>query len=430
MYSHGEISESAMKVIGLVVAFACCLCGLALGQSTETVLYSFNAYPTDGTYPSGGLLFDSTGNIYGVTEGGGQNCQSDGGCGTVYELSPSVGGGWTETILYNFCSQGPQCSDGSIPYAGLIMDKAGNLYGTTSSGGSADFGTVYRLSPPSSGNGSWTKTVLWSFSRAPDNGFNPEYGKLNMDAAGNLYGTTTKGGATGHGIVFELSPQPGGSYSFSILHSFSGEDGALPQYGVAIDTDGNLYGTTVFGGIGRSICKVGCGVVFELSPSGGTWQETVLYQFNGVVGQYPISPISIDQFGDLYGTFQLGGGGSCILGSCGGVFELVPGTGNHGKEYTFYFNGTEDQTDGNPASGVLVGSNHTVYGTVGYIAGGNAYQLHYGQETILYNFCSLPNCADGSGPSFGTIIEHDGLLYGNTLQGGAHGLGVVYSLTK
>ena len=137
------------------------------------------------------------------------------------------------------------------------MDGAGNLYGTTASGGSGGVGTVFRLSPPSNG-GSWTYTVLWNFAmRVLIMADIPGYGKLNMDVSGNIYGTTILGGAKDLGVVFELSPLVDGTYTFSILHSFSGSDGAEPQYGVAIDGAGNLYGTTEVGGIGRSICSQG-----------------------------------------------------------------------------------------------------------------------------------------------------------------------------
>ena len=424
-----------MKLIFCISAVALCLCSFAFCQATETILYSFGAYPGDGAFPSGGLLFDSAGNIYGTTNGGGAYCENNGGCGTVYELSPIAGGGWMEQILYNFCTTGNAftCPDGSGPYAGLIMDGAGNLYGTTTFGGSGRYGTVFRLSPPAAGSKIWTQTVLWSFGPGANNGLQPGYGKLNMDSSGNIYGTTTEGGGKNLGIVFELSPLGDGTYSFSVLHSFSGSDGGVPQYGVAIDNAGNLYGTTQVGGIGRSICSQGrfsgCGLVYELSASTGTWQETILYKFDGVKGQYPISPISIDKFGDLYGTFEIGGGGSCFFGTCGGVFKLAPGTsGNTGKKYTFYFNG--GQAGGNPQSGVLVESDNIVYGTIGTGIPGYVYELNYEHENILYNFCSLPNCADGSGPEFGMIVSHEGLFYGNTGLGGANGVGVVYSLTK
>jgi uncharacterized repeat protein (TIGR03803 family) len=414
----------------LILVAVIALCELGTSQSTEAVLYSFGAYPADGAFPNGGLLLDSAGNIYGTTPGGGQYCEDNGGCGTVYELSPTIEGGWTETVLYNFCpaQNPPDCPDGYGPLAGLIIDRTGNLCGTTYGGGTNKVGIVFRLNRPANGDVSWTETVLWNFSGAKDNGYFPGYGKLNMDSLGNLYGTTTQGGAKNLGIVFQLSPQGDASYSFLLLHSFSGPDGALPQYGVAIDKAGNLYGTTRLGGAGRSICKGGaggCGVIYELSPSDGAWKGTILYKFNGIAGAYPTSPISIDKSGNLYGTFEIGGGGSCYFGTCGGVFKLVPQSGGS-KGYAFYFNG--GQNGGAPETGVLLGAHDTAYGTT--YSGNNVYALTGDHETVLYTFCSLPNCDDGSFPSYGTLVGREGLLYGNTIEGGSYGEGVVYTVPQ
>ena len=413
----------------LLAATLWCLTSIAAAQATENVLYSFGDYSTDGTYPVGGLVFDSAGNIYGVTGQGGAYCQNIGGCGTVYELKPNIGGGWTETTLYSFCSGGGICADGSGPIGGLIMDPEGNLYGTTTFGGDAGVGTVFRLSPPKIEGGTWIHTVLWSFAYEADNGIEPAYGSLAMDSAGNIYGTTSGRNAPYNlGVVFELSPIGNGDYTFAIIHSFSGPDGSYPQYGVSIDSAGNLYGTTKNGGRGKSICSVGCGLVYELSPVNGTWQETVLYEFDGVTGAYPVSPISFDALGNLYGTFEVGGGGNCFFGTCGGVFKLVPEGGHIGKKYAFYFNA--GPTGGSPQNGVLATANSVVYGSVGLFGEGNVYMLRGGKETILYNFCSLPNCSDGSGPAFGTVVSHQGLLYGITSFGGQRGFGVVYSISQ
>jgi uncharacterized repeat protein (TIGR03803 family) len=309
------------------------------------------------------------------------------------------------------------------------MDGDGNLYGTTAAGGTGGSGTVFRLSPPTAQGGSWTETVLWTFSLDLGNGRGSGYGKLNMDAADNLYGTTPGGGAHLLGTVYELSPQLDGTYSFSILHSFSGSDGASPEYGVAIDSAGNLYGTTSGGGRGKSICNHGCGLVYELSQSGEAWGETVLLEFDGVVGAYPFSPISIDSFGNLYGTFEVGGAGSCALypGTCGGVFKLVPGSN---RKYDFYFNNNGGPNDGNPQNGVAIGTDNALYGTVGVADGGQVYMLQNSQESVLYNFCSLPDCADGSVPSPGNVVIRGGALYGATVEGGDLGLGVVYRIQK
>lgn len=422
-----------MKAIFLVPIVMACLTGLALGQSTETVLYSFGGYRGDGVGPEGTLLFDSANNIYGVTNGGGNHCPEYGGCGTIYKLSPSESGVWTETILYNFCSirTSSTCLDGAFPLAGMIMDASGNLYGTTASGGSGGVGqlsspagTVFRLSPPPAPGGSWTETVLWNFGMSPENGDGPEVSGLNMDGSGNIYGTSG-GGSKGLGVVFELSPQLDGTYSFSIMHSFSGSDGVGPAYGVTFDSAGNLYGAAEQGGRGKSICKYGCGLIYKLSQVNGTWEETVLFEFDGVVGAYPYSPISIDRLGNLYSTFDNGGSGICLYGTCGGVLKLVLGTS---RKYAVYFNGDSPFYDGNPQQGIAVGAGNTLYGTVNGV-GGAVYMLQGQQETILYNFCSLPSCADGYVPAYGNIVIHEGALYGATGGGGLGG-GVVYSITK
>jgi uncharacterized repeat protein (TIGR03803 family) len=229
------------------------------GGWSEKVLHSFN--DTDGAYSSAGLIFDKNGNLYGTTlEGGDYGCSAS-GCGTVFELTPTAGGGWTETVLLNFNG-----SDGSGPQAGLIFDAAGNLYGTTVGGGTNcppfGCGTVFELTPTAGGG--WTEKVLHSFGNGTD-GANPFAG-LIFDAAGNLYGTTYGGGtyrcgASGCGTAFELTPAAGGSWTETVLYSFSrGNDGFEPEAGLIFDSAGNLYGTTAVGGTYDG------GTVFELTP--------------------------------------------------------------------------------------------------------------------------------------------------------------------
>jgi uncharacterized repeat protein (TIGR03803 family) len=251
-----------------------------------------------------------------------------------------------------------------------------------------------------------------------------------MDASGNIYGTAG-GGAHNLGVVYELSPQTEDTYSFSILHSFSGSDGISPLNGVTFDKAGNLYGSAAGGGRGKSICQEGCGLVFELSPTGGTWGETVLLEFDGIIGAYPQSPISIDELGNLYGTFTEGGGGTCYpTDSCGGAFKIAAGS-NRKRIFSF----ADGTNAGNPESGIATGSGNVLYGTEGIEVGGQVYMFQGAQESILYNFCSLANCADGAWPAPGSIVIHNGSLYGATIQGGAFSLGafgggVVYRITK
>src|ERR1039458_6316092 len=267
------------------------------GGWTATVLHSFGN-GTDGIDPNGGVIFDAAGKLYGTTLEGGAY-----GYGTVFELSPNGGGGWTETVLYSFCSQ-TNCTDGDAPYAGLIFDPAGNLYGTTLGGGTYNYGAVFEVTP----NG--TETVLHSFTGT--DGVYP-YAGLIFDPAGNLYGTTGQGGTYDGGTVFEVTPNG----TETVLHNFNnnGTDGAYPYAGLIFDAAGNLYGTTLEGG------AYGYGAVFEVTPNG---TETVLHNFNnnGTDGYSPYASLIFDAAGNLYGTTNSGGTYNHAT-----VFELTPAAG-------------------------------------------------------------------------------------------------------
>ena len=182
----------------------------------------------------------------------------------MFELSPTVGGGWTETVLYSFCAQ-TNCTDGELPSPGLIFDAAGDLYGTTADGGTFGVGTVFELTPTAGGG--WTEQALHSFNNNGTDGYWP-YASLIFDAAGNLYGTTGSGGTNDYGTGFELTPAAGGSWTENVLHSFNnnGADGFNPGAGLILDAAGNLYGTTTSGGTGSNCVWEGCGTVFELTP--------------------------------------------------------------------------------------------------------------------------------------------------------------------
>jgi uncharacterized repeat protein (TIGR03803 family) len=267
----------------------------AIYFDTETVLYAFSTGP-DGYNPNrGDLLFDQ-GNIYDTTISGGNPC----GCGVVYELSPP--GNWsTETVLYSFSG-----SDGSMPFSGVISDNAGNLYGTTYSGGLYDFGTVYELSPSGSG---WTERVIHSFTGGSDGGH--PFAGLTFDQAGNLYGATSDYGTSGGGTVFELST------TFTVLHSFSGPAGNScgPAASLFIDSAGNLYDTTSCDG------SRGYGSVFKLTPTPTPpWTLTDYHDFTGGSdGSNPFSNVVLDTSGNLYGTASRGGSQTV-----GVVWEITP----------------------------------------------------------------------------------------------------------
>lgn len=215
----------------------------------QNVLYAFGS-GSDGYGSSGELIFDASGNIYGTTYSGGLL-----GNGTVFKLSANADGGWNETILYSFRGS----PDGAHPYAGVIFDSAGNLYGTTEQGGSTGEGTAFQLIPNS--DGSWTESVLHSFGSGNDGGF-PDAG-LTFDQASNLYGTTPSGGGFGfEGTVFKLTPGSQGHWTETVLHAFSGQDGIVPYNDgrLLVDGAGNIYGTAASGG------QYGGGTAFEITP--------------------------------------------------------------------------------------------------------------------------------------------------------------------
>jgi hypothetical protein len=258
-------------------------------------------------------------------------------CLAVISMPATLAYTQTETVLYNFIG-GPK--DGTNA-SGLILDAAGNLYGTTSNGGTLGGGIAFEVSP--SASGSWTETILHYFIGGTD-GFEPT-ANLVLDAAGNLYGTTLEGGTgpcsmgahKGCGTVFKLSPNGSGSWTETILYSFAGgTDGELPRSNLILDTAGNLYGTTSYGGTHLGCAypaavKIGCGTVFELLPGlNGVWTKKILHDFGGGVdGQIPYAGLVFDKSGNLYGTTDWGGppegcGGFGRLQSCSVVFELTP----------------------------------------------------------------------------------------------------------
>jgi uncharacterized repeat protein (TIGR03803 family) len=234
------------------------------GTWTEKVLHAFNVH--DGSGPHSRLIFDGAGNLYGTTAWGGADLSGCGGygCGTAFQLARSKGT-WTATLLHSFGKN----KDGAGPWGDLVRDRAGNLYGITNQGGSHDSdcggygcGTVFQLRTGS--NGKWTEKILHNFDIGKD-GFWPSSG-LILDAAGNLYGTTAYGGIYEDGNVFQLVRVANGKWTEKVLHAFNGKDGSNPYTGLIFDAVGNLYGTTASGGVPNSDCRAGCGVVFEIEP--------------------------------------------------------------------------------------------------------------------------------------------------------------------
>jgi uncharacterized repeat protein (TIGR03803 family) len=261
--------------------------GVSCSAGTGRVLYSFGANATDGQEPYAGVITDGAGNVYGTTQTGGVN-----GRGTVFKISAAG----TETILHSF---GASANDGLTPRAGVIMDNAGNLYGTTLNGGANRVGSVFKIDTAR------TETILYSFGGRLDDGWSPS-GSLIMDSAGNLYGETVYGGANTAGTVFKIDT----AGTETILYSFaaSANDGQLPgPYSAPImDNSGSLYGTTANGGTNRMISSLGDGTAFKISSTG---TETILYSFGLSTsdGLAPYAGLTVDSAGNLYGTTMNGG---------------------------------------------------------------------------------------------------------------------------
>ncbi len=323
---------------------------------TEKVLYSFgSSSPTsDGASPQAGLIMDALGNLYGTTTfggyGGSSVCLIDvgvDGCGTVFELVKSSGA-YTENLLYTFMG-----TDGAYPYAGLTMDSSGNLYGTTLSGGACGNGTVFELVYSS---GIYIEKVLHSFRCTSSDGSAP-YAGLVMDSAGNLYGTTESEGVSGnYGIVFELV-NSNGDYTEKVLYNLTGTDGQIPSGNLIFDSLGNLYGTTEAGG------EYGNGTVFELANSLGSYTEKVLYSFRGPSyddGQTPVPGLVMDASGNLFGTTKLGGT-DCVPQGCGIVFELVNSSGTYTEKILHRFGAAGDGE--NPAAPLVMDNAGNLYST-------------------------------------------------------------------
>jgi uncharacterized repeat protein (TIGR03803 family) len=395
---------------------------------TEKVLHSFNYTATNKgpINPYAGLILDADGNLYGTTLNGGPNDLQG---GTVFELSRMCGG-WTEKTLHVFGNG----KDGRNPYAGVISDKDGNLYGTTYSGGVYGQGTVFELSRTS--DEGWTEKILHNFGGS-DDGTNP-VASLIFDAAGNLYGTATGGGnskncfSSGCGIVFELMPAEGW-WTEKIIYNFGqyDQDGAGPNAGLVFDAHGNLYGTTEFC-VGNPLC----GAVFEVSPTAdGGWNEGVLHFLGQGEGIAPRASLVIDGSGNLYGTTSFGGSitsGECGgLDGCGNVFELSPST--NGWTYTVLIN--FDFTDGAfSLAGLTRDEAGNLYGTTvsgGPFLYGNAFELSPTDsggwtEKTLHNFGSGK---DAGSPAGALIFDAHGDLYSTSVGGGDFNYGTVFEIT-
>ena len=409
-------TRAASLILLLAILFLSALLAVQSAQAqTFTVLYSFQGQP-DGGWPHGSLIGDAAGNLYGVTDGGGiyNNCINGFGCGTVYK--------WTKTgkmvILHSFSGL-----DGNFPSAGLVRDPAGNLYGTTILGGDLDLGTVFKL------DRTGTETVLHSFTggfTGEEQGQNP-YTSLVLDAAGNVYGTTFNGGdltcygagGLGCGVIFEVDTKG----VFTVLHVFTGvpDDGSTPAGGVVLDSDANLYGTTQLGG------AFNFGTVFKIDSSG---TETILHNFKWPNGILPKTGLTVGAGSILYGTTYEGGDTACGQAywdrGCGTVFKINVATGKLAR-YSF----PGGASGAFPASDLVRDAAGNLYGTTDFGGDpvcncGNVYKLDKnGVETVLHNFTQ----ADLAGYPRALYVDDAGNVYGVASQGGLYNWGYLFEIT-
>jgi uncharacterized repeat protein (TIGR03803 family) len=381
---------------------------LSAQAQTETVLFSFGY--GDGQYPTSRLTSDGAGNFYGTTLFGGNR-------GNVFELSPNGSGGWNESVLYSFCFEGyPSCADGAQPFLSyVVIDRAGNLYGTTEYGGATGYGVVFELSPDGAG---WKETVLHNFGVPSGTDGSVPINGLVMDSAGNLYGTTFSGGGCGCGTVFELSPS-GDGWTERVIYATD-----MGYAGLAMDAAGNIFGANA-------------STVFQLSPNGhGGWNPTVIHTFSGGPkdGSDPQGTPVLDQTGNIYGTTAYGG-----AKNFGTVYKLIPGKKGKWTEKILHSFKGGPKDGGAPVSGIALDLAGNLYGTTqsgGEYSNSNPYgdgtvfeltapvgKGSYKEKT-LWNF----NGTDGSEPIDSLILDSAGNLYGTTAYGGLND-GIVFEVT-
>jgi len=402
-------------IVAYAVALLMIVLATQLHAQTYTVLHNFAG--SDGDSPQAGLTLDRAGNLYGTTRYGGSY-----NAGTVFKVTRQ-GSGWIFTPLYDFRGG----SDGKSPDSRVVFGPDGSLYGTTTYGGGYQVGVVFKLQPSASACKTalcpWTETVLYSFTGQSDGGV-PE-GDLVFDQAGNIYGTTFAGGQgdcvplyTGCGAVYELTPSQG-RWNATVLHTFTGlSDGGSPTSGAIFDQAGNLYGTTYVGG------AYSLGTVFELTPNGSGWTENVLHNFAaGSDGASPESGLTFDSSGDLYGVTAFGGSHTY-----GTAFELQ--AMNDGFSYSILYNfGLESET---PVPTLTLDSAGNLYGTAQSGGTGNVGAVfELTPSAGSWNYISLHDFTFSSGgyPLGNVVLDAGGNLYGTTPYGGTGEDGVVFEIT-
>jgi uncharacterized repeat protein (TIGR03803 family) len=404
MHTKNRLKAAAIIRGGLTLAVVSAMLFFAANPvhaQTQQVLYSFGATP-DGENPYGGVTFNNN-NIFGTTYNGGAY-----GFGSVYELTSNGSGGYTETVLYNFCPASPSCTDGENPaLSSVVFDSNGNLYGTTFNGGANGLGEVFELTPPTTGS-TWTETVLYSFAGEPD-AANPVNG-LIWDASGNLYGTSYNGGGGGNGAVFELSPNGSGGWTEQVAASLSTTLG-----GLTINSSGDIF-------------VPASASIYELEANGsGGFNPVSIFTFNSTdaktEGETPNGTLILDSSGNLYGTTAAGG-----ANSDGVIFKLIySSTKKTYAEkvlYSFGANGTV------PYAGVIADPSGNLYGTTtagGKNGAGIIYELVYNSTKGTYSERNLQTFTGENGAvPYAGLVYNGGYVYGTTYDGGANGEGAVF----
>ncbi len=404
----------------LVVAFTLTAFATQTAQSQAlNVLHTFTG-GEDGANPFAGLTMDRAGNLYGTTSAGGA------GYGTVFQLK-RLGSSWILAQLYSF--EGG--NDGNGPRSRVVFGPDGTLYGTSFNGGGQacggqGCGTVFKLSPSpavcTAAECPWNETVLYRFTGGSDGG--EPIGNLIFDQAGNIYGTTVIGGLPhgcgnlGCGTVYKLTLADG-SWSETVIHEFGQNgDGTFPDGGVVFDQTGNLYGTTFAGGSSN------LGTAFQLTYSGSSWEENILYAFEGLRdGDYPVAGVIFDASGNLYGTTTLGGTG---LG--GTIFKLTPSQGGWTFSALYELGGIAG-----PFGNLSIDSIGNLFGTTfqdGSYSLGSAFKLTPSDGGWTYNSLhDFTGNNDGELPQSSVVFDANGDFYGTAAYGGANGYGVVVEIT-
>jgi uncharacterized repeat protein (TIGR03803 family) len=404
-----KVRSMRMAVFAIFAAFSPLLTVPTQSQAqTFKVLHTFHG--SDGAYPVGVLVRDAEGNLYGTTGAGGSgNCSGGDGCGTAFKLDKAGKQVW----LHKFDG-----ANGSGPNAGLLRDAAGTLFGTTIEGGDIECNYAYGCGTVFMLDKTGKEKVVHKFTGPPDGSYSEAL--LTRDGTGNLYGTTYSGGTGGFGTMFKVDS----AGKKRVLYNFTGySDGGTPEPGVILDAAGNAYGVAVYGGSGFN--SSGYGVVFEVDTSGN---ESVLHAFGGGEdGANPASVLIFDPQGNLYGT-TLNGGTGCGGAGCGVVFKLTQSGGSWSESVLYDFCSLSDCADGQePWGGPLVrDQTGNLYGTT-FFGGashncdgggcGTVFELDAaGKETVLHSFAGG---ADGAFPHAGLIMDGQGNLYGTTINGGA-----------